>query len=99
MKSIFNFIKPFFKMMILLDYRGFRLSAMSTLPINEYTLVYGSSDAGKTVSVSSQIQPRMEELGKSLNLREHLVNANGILEKIFTPIDLGKTPKKKKFYF
>jgi hypothetical protein len=36
-------------MMLLLDYKGFRLTAMTMLPINKTTLVYGSCDAGRTI--------------------------------------------------
>lgn len=35
--------------MALVDYRGFRIIAMSILPINSSTIVSGSSDAGRTV--------------------------------------------------
>jgi len=35
--------------MTLIDYRGFRVVAMTVLPISPDTLVYGSVDGGKTV--------------------------------------------------
>lgn len=35
--------------MALVDYRGFRLVAMSILPINKNTIVYGSCDAGRNI--------------------------------------------------
>jgi hypothetical protein len=38
--------------MALVDYRGFRIIAMSILPITEETLVSGSCDAGVTVHSS-----------------------------------------------
>lgn len=37
-------------LMALVDYRGFRLIAMSILPIDKTTLVYGSNDAGCATS-------------------------------------------------
>jgi hypothetical protein len=42
-------------LMALIDYRGFRLVAMSILPVNAMSLVYGSQDAGKTVHNSSPV--------------------------------------------
>jgi hypothetical protein len=36
-------------LMAVIDYRGFRLLAVSILPISKDTLVYGSSDAGDGV--------------------------------------------------
>ena len=36
-------------LMCLIDYRGFRVVAMSLLPVNKNTIVYGSADGGKTV--------------------------------------------------
>jgi hypothetical protein len=35
--------------MALIDYRGFRLVAMSILPISRKTIKYGSADAGLSV--------------------------------------------------
>lgn len=35
--------------MALVDFRGFRLTAMSLLPIGENTLALGSNDASKTI--------------------------------------------------
>eukprot|EP01119_Soliformovum_irregulare_P020844 TRINITY_DN6817_c0_g1_i2.p1 TRINITY_DN6817_c0_g1~~TRINITY_DN6817_c0_g1_i2.p1 ORF type:complete len:1128 (-),score=345.63 TRINITY_DN6817_c0_g1_i2:76-3459(-) len=78
-----------FPMMILLDYRGFRLIAMSTLPINNNTLVYGSGDAGATISADNvSIHNKMEVLGKRLNLKEHQVGSKYVKKKLWTPVDL-----------
>jgi len=38
-----------FPLMALIDYRGFRVVAMSVLPVTVRSLVYGSRDAGVTV--------------------------------------------------
>jgi hypothetical protein len=35
--------------MSILDYRGFRVIALSVLPINKETIMYGSNDAGRYV--------------------------------------------------
>lgn len=42
-------------MMCVLMYKGFHMIAMSVLPINDSTLVYGSKDAGDTVSYNSNL--------------------------------------------
>src|SRR3990167_5763300 len=39
-----------FPLLSLIDYRGFRLIAVSTLPVSNDTLFLGSSNAGKTVN-------------------------------------------------
>jgi hypothetical protein len=38
-----------FPLLALIDYRGFRLTALSLLPIHKDSIKYGSSDAGITV--------------------------------------------------
>lgn len=43
-----------FPLMALIDYRGYRLGAISILPINKATIVYGSADGGYTIHAKSQ---------------------------------------------
>lgn len=63
-----------FPLMALIDYCGYRLIAVSTLPINKDTIVYGSADAGRTVhNDDAVVAEAMKKLGEHLNLREHLV--------------------------
>ena len=63
-----------FPLMALIDYFGYRLVAVSTLPINANTIVYGSADAGKTVhNHDEKIANVMQDFGHDLNLREHMV--------------------------
>jgi hypothetical protein len=61
-------------LMAIIDYRGFRVTAMSLLPISgNDTLIYGSSDGGRTVQDSDpHFNQLMERAGKLLNLRPHL---------------------------
>jgi hypothetical protein len=60
-------------MMALVDYRGFRLIAMSVLPIRGDSLIYGSKDAGRTVhNKDKKFGELMVEAGKRLNLSPHL---------------------------
>ncbi|MDP2439660.1 MAG: hypothetical protein Q8P67_28255, partial [archaeon] len=60
-------------LLALVDYRGFRLIAMSLLPIGSDTLIYGTADAGHTVLASDPFFNRaMADAGKKLNLAPHL---------------------------
>jgi len=65
-----------FPLMALIDYEGFRMSVMTTLPINDETLVYGSRNAGKTMFKDEYVHENMLKIGKKLNLRPHLVSHN-----------------------
>ncbi|KYR01650.1 hypothetical protein DLAC_11486 [Tieghemostelium lacteum] len=63
-----------FPLMAIIDYRGYRLLALSQLPINKSTIVYGSCDGGKTVHSSvPEINKEMERIAGILNLRGHVV--------------------------
>ena len=58
----------------LIDFQGWRIVAVAFLPIDDATLVYGSSDCGNTVRTSDpEINVLMRELGVSLNVAEHQV--------------------------
>ena len=59
-------------MIALVDYFGFRLIAISLLPIGEGTLVYGTGDAGKTIYASDEkFNAIMERTAARLNLSSH----------------------------
>jgi hypothetical protein len=60
-------------LLALIDYRGYRLCAVSLLPINkDETLIYGSGNGGKTVSNSDPIASSlMDEFGRRMNLKAH----------------------------
>ena len=64
-----------FPLMALVDYLGFRLIAMSLLPINKNTIVYGSSDGGITMyNTNPTLAEKMKLSAKLLNLKSHKVN-------------------------
>jgi len=65
-----NFNFPLFA---LLDYQGFRLTVMTTLPLSGNSLVYGSGDGGKTVNFSHEIHEKLVKIGNYLHLRPHIV--------------------------
>ncbi|GAM25977.1 hypothetical protein SAMD00019534_091520 [Acytostelium subglobosum LB1] len=64
-------------LMCIIDYLGYRLIAISLLPIKKETLVYGSSDGGNTVHDDvEEVNEMMEQVGKKMNLRGHLAGLN-----------------------
>ncbi|KAH3759897.1 Histidine kinase A [Pelomyxa schiedti] len=59
-------------LMALIDYRGFRLVALSVLPIDGTTLLYGSSDGGHTVHNDDPgLATHMEEIARTINIKGH----------------------------
>eukprot|EP01133_Synstelium_polycarpum_P013644 gene13644-16064_t len=88
-------------LMAYIDYRGFRLMAMSLLPINKTTLVYGSSDAGVTVHTSNTMFNHLfTSAARILNLRPHVVcDAAGTRKTLCGPIDIeGHSGTDNRFY-
>jgi hypothetical protein len=65
--------------MALVDYRGYRVIATCVLPIGTDTLIYGSSDAGRTAYTKNHhFNSLMSLVGEALNLRPHYV---GLVKK------------------
>lgn len=87
-------------LMTIIDYLGFRLIALSVLPINNTTLVYGSNDSGYSVIAEDPYKEIMEEAGKQMNLQKH--TAGQMLEKscvIPFPADIeGHIGTDNRFY-
>jgi hypothetical protein len=77
-------------MMALVDYRGFRVIAMSVLPIKGKSLIYGSKDAGATVfNTDPKFNLMMDEAGKKLNLASHLCGTDpNNLKELRSPCDI-----------
>lgn len=72
-----------------IDYKGYRLVAMSILPINKSTLLYGSSDGGKTVYNSDlELSAKVHESKTKKNTRQRenyvYVFVETLTEKICT---------------
>lgn len=76
----------------LLDYRGFRMSAVSFMPIrrNE-TLRYGSCDVASTLPTDPEVGELMKQIGEKLKLKPHRVREESTkeLKLIYTPADIG----------
>lgn len=63
-----------FPLMLVMDYKGFRLVAEALLPINKETIKYGSSDGGETVHADGeQLCQMMRTVGQELHLAQHIV--------------------------
>ena len=72
-------------MVTLVDYRGFRVRCVAVLPIDADTLVYGSTDWGRTVRASSAAyNSAIRALAQQLHLKPHVVGGTTIT----TPCDL-----------
>jgi hypothetical protein len=52
-----------FPLMALVDYRGYRILAMSVLPINKQSIRYGTDDAGATIYAANQVLPTLCHMG------------------------------------
>eukprot|EP00029_Vermamoeba_vermiformis_P005506 TRINITY_DN1931_c0_g1_i1.p1 TRINITY_DN1931_c0_g1~~TRINITY_DN1931_c0_g1_i1.p1 ORF type:complete len:1922 (+),score=411.10 TRINITY_DN1931_c0_g1_i1:83-5848(+) len=65
-----------FPLMAMIDYKGFRVIAMSILPINSKTIKYGSSDAGTNVHCDvPELNEKMDRAATILNLKKHVIGA------------------------
>ena len=75
----------------LIDYRGFRLWAVSRLPVKRTkTLILGSSDGGqRIVNLDPNASKSMERIAAVLNLKGHYVqDASGKSTFLFGPFDI-----------
>ncbi|KAH3765084.1 Histidine kinase A [Pelomyxa schiedti] len=83
-------------LMALVDYRGFRLIAMTLLPITENTIVLGTSDAGQHFHTDEHVPSQiLESLASKLNLVPHKIND----ALIFTCADTeGHIAPDNRFY-
>jgi hypothetical protein len=76
-----------FPLMALIEYRGFRLIAMSVLPISPHTLCLGSNNGGAVIHPGDdQARDRVTLLSQSLNLKPHHVT--GVPFTLATPTDM-----------
>ncbi|ELR11467.1 uncharacterized protein ACA1_122080 [Acanthamoeba castellanii str. Neff] len=77
-------------LMALIDYLGFRLIAITILPINNTTIQYGSCDAGQTVYADDpRLNEMMEQAGRKMKLQGHYVGVpGGMRRKLYAPVDI-----------
>eukprot|EP01087_Luapelamoeba_hula_P022308 TRINITY_DN795_c0_g1_i9.p1 TRINITY_DN795_c0_g1~~TRINITY_DN795_c0_g1_i9.p1 ORF type:complete len:2194 (+),score=429.59 TRINITY_DN795_c0_g1_i9:34-6615(+) len=94
LKSYFDFIlatnttELHVPLMALIDYMGYRLIAVSVLPVNNSTLKYGSADAGVTARADDkQVNRLMKKAGKYIGLKAHVVGQQ-VKQQIYGPCDI-----------
>jgi hypothetical protein len=76
-------------LMTVIDYQGCRLTATSVLPIDDSTLVYGSSDGGNLVVASLDVMNDvMSKCSRVLNLKGHVAGIGVNTKFIYGPCDL-----------
>lgn len=73
-----------FPLMALVDFMGYRLQAMTLLPINKSTIIYGTPDGGKTIyDENPKFNAKMKLAAQKLRLKPHYVglspNDKGVL--------------------
>jgi Clustered mitochondria len=75
-------------MTAIVDFAGHRLVAQSVLPIDDTTLVYGSSDMGRSVMrLLPKMNELMERLARVMYVKEHRVGAQQQAE-LHGPLDI-----------
>lgn len=75
-------------MMCVLMYKGFHMIAMSVLPINDSTLVYGSKDAGDTVYDNPTFSAKLKHVAQELGLKLHKAGKEPNAKYLYTPVDM-----------
>ncbi len=82
-----------------IDYRGYRVLAMSLVPVDRSTLAYGSDDGGRTVhDENPSLSRKMRDAAALLNLAGH---ACGVRQQkyLFAPCDIeGHLGKDGRMY-
>ncbi len=80
-----------FPLMTVIDFKGYRITAMTVLPLGKDTLVYGTADAGDQCIVKNEV-PAWSQLISSasvaLGLRPHWVRNGGGEIELTSCVDL-----------
>lgn len=88
--------------MSLVDYRGFRLIAMSILPIRgSETIIYGSDNYGETIyNEELVLENLLKRAAKMVNIKEHQCGMNVATSRVLcSPADLeGHRGTDGRFY-
>ena len=77
-----------FPLCCLINYMGMQLVAMTELPIDKGTLVYGSDDAGLTVKMEDpEVNSLIKQASQQLLLAPHRVGP-GAEKTVYSAVDL-----------
>lgn len=84
----------------LIDYRGFRLIAMSILPLYYGGLVYGSNDGGLSIHADDPLMNHMmKRAAKKLNIKGHVAGRSTDKKFIYGPTDIeGHKGQDDRYY-
>ncbi|KAH3763191.1 Histidine kinase [Pelomyxa schiedti] len=87
-------------LMALVDYRGFRLIAMSMLPISKDTISYGSNDYGRTIHADNKhLNLLVRNAAKQMNIKGHACGTKEYPQFLWSPADLeGHIGSDGRFY-
>ena len=89
--------------MALIDYRGFRLVALTVLPISRKTIIYGTHEASKMSAEihadDAALNKLMKKTARRLNLRKHKVGRRGQIG-LYAAVDVEghKSEEDNRFY-
>eukprot|EP00339_Tiarina_fusa_P009094 CAMPEP_0117059300 /NCGR_PEP_ID=MMETSP0472-20121206/41186_1 /TAXON_ID=693140 ORGANISM="Tiarina fusus, Strain LIS" /NCGR_SAMPLE_ID=MMETSP0472 /ASSEMBLY_ACC=CAM_ASM_000603 /LENGTH=779 /DNA_ID=CAMNT_0004776943 /DNA_START=40 /DNA_END=2379 /DNA_ORIENTATION=+ len=76
-------------LMCVIDYQGHRIIASSIIPIDKYTLCYGSADGGRSVHRSDgTLNDMMAKLGERLHLKSHRTGSRSGGRNLYMPGDI-----------
>ena len=80
-----------FPLMTVITYKGFRMIAISVLPIDNKSLIYGSADAGRSCFKEiDEVNQIMGLAGTYINLSEHKISALDISLSLPADIEVHK---------
>ena len=93
-------------LMCLVDYRGYRLIALSLLPLDKDSLILGSSNAGSSFHVqfdaenfAPELSDHLEQAARVLNLSKHRVGPPGNSVAVWSAVDIeGHRGSDNAFY-
>jgi len=89
-----------FPLMALIDFQGFRMSVMTSLPLHKDSLVYGSADAGHTLKANSEVHSYMLEMAEKLNLRLHNIRGHNAEMALCGDVEIHQIDQQeKKLYY
>eukprot|EP01124_Arcella_intermedia_P005738 TRINITY_DN13389_c0_g1_i1.p1 TRINITY_DN13389_c0_g1~~TRINITY_DN13389_c0_g1_i1.p1 ORF type:complete len:1042 (+),score=212.71 TRINITY_DN13389_c0_g1_i1:877-4002(+) len=80
-------------LLAIIDYQGFRLTVMTTLPLTDKSLVYGSRNGGMNVVFDQSIHNDLVEIAKKLNLRSHSVSKAKVEMALCGDLEIHKMKK------
>ena len=87
-------------LMALVDYKGFRLIAIATLPVDNTTLVYGTNDGGRNIHAGLEaFNVRLARMARQINVKAHYCGTVNNAVQMYSACDVeGHLGRDGKFY-